>query len=215
MERIAPASEEAIHTTVKAKGGTEHALVAEFSKSDIHVSGEPGPKGARPEAWVTVLPNGDVAIRGYSNGDIPGMGFQVKRMALEAAQERYGIKDTARIYGDVSLEGAKALERVKGVELFKAEDGRNVSVTKLADALGKEAAPVVPKAEAAIKLDPMVSEHVRQLAEAHPDLDVQMPDGRTVKAADVEAAMAESLAKADKESSLFEVAVGCFLRMQA
>jgi hypothetical protein len=78
------------------------------------------------------------------------------------------------------------------------------------EGLARPAVP--PTAEGAAKLDPMVQEQARQLAARAPDLDVQLPDGTTVKAADMQQAMAEQMAKASKDSSLIDVATACFLR---
>lgn len=61
-------------------------------------------------------------------------------------------------------------------------------------------------------MDPIANEQMRQLAMRHPDVDVKLEDGRTVKASELPEIMAEDMAKVSKESSLIETAVGCFLR---
>lgn len=75
----------------------------------------------------------------------------------------------------------------------------------------KPAAPAAPAAEGA-KLSPLAGEQMRQLAIDHPDLEVQLPDGSTVRAADMGQSVAEQLSTAQSEASLHDIAVACFLR---
>jgi hypothetical protein len=58
----------------------------------------------------------------------------------------------------------------------------------------------------------MADEAANQLAARHPDMDVQMPDGSTVKASQMPDALNEQMAKANQDSNLFTTAIGCFLR---
>lgn len=77
----------------------------------------------------------------------------------------------------------------------------------------EQSAPVAaPAAEGAAKLSPLANESAAQLAARHPDMEVQMPDGRTVRAADLQSAIQEQLAAATSDSKLHDVAVACFLR---
>lgn len=62
------------------------------------------------------------------------------------------------------------------------------------------------------KLDPLIREQAAQLAYAHPDLPVELPDGRTVPAAALETELANSLKQAEQDSGLFDTAISCFLR---
>lgn len=64
----------------------------------------------------------------------------------------------------------------------------------------------------AVALDPMVREQASQLAYAHPDMDVQLPDGRTVKAAALQDEINRNLEQAKRESGLIDTAISCFLR---
>ena len=77
-----------------------------------------------------------------------------------------------------------------------------------------KAEPPAPgaKPEAQSGLSPMADEQANQLAARHPDLDVQMPDGSTVKASQMPDMLREQMAKASQDSNLFTTAVGCFLR---
>jgi len=75
-----------------------------------------------------------------------------------------------------------------------------------------KAEPPVPKAESTSGLNPMADEAANQLAARHPDMDVQMPDGSTVKASQMPDALNEQMAKANQDSNLFTTAIGCFLR---
>ncbi len=80
----------------------------------------------------------------------------------------------------------------------------------------EEAAPVKPlappPAEGMAKIDPIVNEQMQQMAARNPDLDVQLPDGRTVKASEMADALAEQLKNEHANANLIETAVGCFLR---
>ena len=76
-----------------------------------------------------------------------------------------------------------------------------------------KAAPAAPSApETKSGLNPMVDEQARQLAARHPDMPVEMPDGSIVKASEMPDVLREQMAQASKDSNLFDVAVGCFLR---
>ncbi|VWC96088.1 transglycosylase [Burkholderia lata] len=61
-------------------------------------------------------------------------------------------------------------------------------------------------------MSPIAQETANQLAIRHPDLEVQMPDGRTVRAADLQTALQNDMASATADSKLHDVAVSCFLR---
>jgi len=58
----------------------------------------------------------------------------------------------------------------------------------------------------------LAEEHMKQLATANPDITVQMPDGRTVRAGELPDALAAQMVAASKDSELFQTAVGCLLR---
>lgn len=74
-------------------------------------------------------------------------------------------------------------------------------------------APVAPaEAEPTAKMSPLMKEQMDQIALRHPDMDVTLPDGRTIKASEMPDVLAEQLQMASKESNLIEAAVGCFLR---
>lgn len=66
--------------------------------------------------------------------------------------------------------------------------------------------------ETGAKISPMAQEQLTQIAASHPDLEVTLDDGRTVRASEMPEVLAESLARASKDGSLFEAAVACFLR---
>lgn len=61
-------------------------------------------------------------------------------------------------------------------------------------------------------LDPLIKEQVAQLAQTRPDMDVTLPDGRTVKASDLETELSQGLNSAKQDASLIDTAIGCFLR---
>ena len=61
-------------------------------------------------------------------------------------------------------------------------------------------------------LSPIADEQARQLAERHPDLDVTMPDGSVVKAADLPDTLAKQMSDVTKDSALIDTAIACFLR---
>jgi hypothetical protein len=67
-------------------------------------------------------------------------------------------------------------------------------------------------AEGTPKLSPLAAESASQLAARHPDLEVQLPNGQTVRAADLQSAIQEQIAAATNESKLHDVAAACFLR---
>jgi len=72
--------------------------------------------------------------------------------------------------------------------------------------------PKAPGETAAPKLSDTAASSLKQLAAAHPDMEVQLPDGRTVKASDMETQLQASMDKANKDSLLHDVAVACFMR---
>lgn len=72
--------------------------------------------------------------------------------------------------------------------------------------------PIVPAAEGEAKLSPIAAESAAQLAARHPDLEVQMPNGQVVKAAELQDAIQQQIAAATSDSKLHDVAVACFLR---
>lgn len=66
--------------------------------------------------------------------------------------------------------------------------------------------------ESTAKLSPIAEESLRQLSMRHPDLEVDMPDGTTIKAEELQGKIKEELAKTDYFAKLHDVAISCFLR---
>lgn len=69
-----------------------------------------------------------------------------------------------------------------------------------------------PSAEPAAKISPIAQEQLNQLALRHPDMDVQGPDGTTIKARDLPQALADHAEKANALGKLHDVAMACFMR---
>lgn len=61
-------------------------------------------------------------------------------------------------------------------------------------------------------LEPTTQSMLDQLAARHPDLDVELPDGTTIKASELPQKLQQTLAQAESDSKLHDVAVACFLR---
>ncbi|CAB5144975.1 hypothetical protein UFOVP147_42 [uncultured Caudovirales phage] len=76
----------------------------------------------------------------------------------------------------------------------------------------QQAPGAAPAAEGVAKLSPLAAESASQLAARHPDMEVQLPNGQTVRAADLQSAIQEQIAAATSESKLHDVAAACFLR---
>jgi hypothetical protein len=76
----------------------------------------------------------------------------------------------------------------------------------------QQATSAAPAAEGSAQLSPIAAESAAQLAARHPDMEVQMPNGQTVKAADLHDAIQQQLAQATSDSNLHDVAIACFLR---
>lgn len=80
----------------------------------------------------------------------------------------------------------------------------------------KPAPPTAPgAAEGGPKVGPVAQEQLSQLGARHPDLEVTGPDGKPVRAADLEATMKEHMAGAEEDSKLIDTAIACFLRTTA
>lgn len=62
------------------------------------------------------------------------------------------------------------------------------------------------------QISPIHQEQLNQLALRHPDLDVEAPNGSTIKARDLPQALAEHAAQASSDSKLHDVAMACFMR---
>ncbi|MEL7079565.1 MAG: hypothetical protein AAGM46_27115, partial [Cyanobacteria bacterium J06582_2] len=60
--------------------------------------------------------------------------------------------------------------------------------------------------------EPATQSTIDQLAARHPDLDVELPDGTTIKASELPQKLQQTLAQAEIDSKLHDVAVACFLR---
>ena len=90
---------------------------------------------------------------------------------------------------------------------YAVPDTTTTTTTELAPK-GPAAAPQAATAG----MHPMVEEQMRQLAQRNPDLPVQLPDGRTVKASELPQELAARMAEATKEMKLHEIAVGCLMR---
>lgn len=61
-------------------------------------------------------------------------------------------------------------------------------------------------------ISPIHSEQLNQLALRHPDMDVEGPNGNTIKARDLPQALADHATQAATESKLHDVAMACFMR---
>ena len=60
--------------------------------------------------------------------------------------------------------------------------------------------------------EPATQATIDQLAARHPDLDIELPDGSTVKASELPQKMQQMMAQAESDAKLHDVAVACFLR---
>ena len=60
--------------------------------------------------------------------------------------------------------------------------------------------------------EPSTQATIDQLAARHPDMDIELPDGSTVKASELPQKMQQMMAQAESDSKLHDVAVACFLR---
>lgn len=60
--------------------------------------------------------------------------------------------------------------------------------------------------------EPATQATIDQLAARHPDLDIELPDGSTVKASELPQRMQQMMTQAESDAKLHDVAVACFLR---
>lgn len=100
-----------------------------------------------------------------------------------------------KVFGQLADFSEPARVEIKPAEYVPAEQRAPVAAT-----------------EGAATLSPMAQELATQLAARHSDMEVELPNGRTVRAADLHDEIARELAAATNESKLHDVAVACFMR---
>lgn len=121
-----------------------------------------------------------------------------------------------KIYEDITGKGMEVSPVVKGIFDRWLADADEIKAKQAKDAAAlKDEGGTVQNAEGTAVSEPGVTQQVdpiQQIIAEKPDLQVTLENGEVVTAADAAARAQEDVAQAQKDASLFDVAINCFLR---
>ena len=125
---------------------------------------------------------------------------------------------TRDVVADPTAEPLAQMHRDAVAETFGAHDlmGSPVEITpvKPIEPVRAIQEPTAPPTAAPAETDihPLAREMLNQITANHPELEIQLADGRVVKMADLPTVLSENMAAAQKDSVLHDIAAACYIQ---